>query len=50
LAERHGQRRNPAFFAQLLFGTESIKVPLDELGSARQALTRLLASSEAQRI
>jgi uncharacterized protein (DUF1800 family) len=50
LAERHGQRRNPAFFAQLLFGTESLKVPLDELGSARQALTRLLASSEAQRI
>ena len=50
LAERHGQRRNPAFFAQLLLGTDSLKVPLDELGSARQALTRLLASPEAQRI
>jgi uncharacterized protein (DUF1800 family) len=50
LAERHGQRRNPAFFAQLLLGTDSFKVPLDELGSARQALTRLLASPDAQRI
>ena len=50
LADRHGQRRNPAFFAQLLFGTDSLKVPLDEPGSARQALTRLLASPEAQRI
>ena len=48
LAERHGQRRNPAFFAQLLLGTDSPNVPLDELGSARQALTRLLASPEAQ--
>ena len=38
LADRHGQRRNPAFFAQLLLGTESLKVALDELGSARQAL------------
>ena len=50
LAERHGQRRNPAFFAQLLLGADRPEVPLDELGSARQALTRLLASPEAQRI
>ena len=49
LAARHGQRRNPAFFAQLLLGADSPEVPLDELGSARQALTRLLASPEAQR-
>jgi hypothetical protein len=33
-----------------LLGTDSFKVPLDELGSARQALTRLLASPDAQRI
>jgi hypothetical protein len=50
LAERHGQRRNPTFFAQLLLGTDSLDVPLDELGSARQTLTRLLASPEAQRM
>ena len=50
LAERHGQRRNPAFLAQLLLGTDSVKVPLDEPRSARQALARILASPEAQRI
>jgi uncharacterized protein (DUF1800 family) len=49
LAERHGQRRNPAFFAQLLLGTDNPKIPLDDEGSARQALTRFLASPEAQR-
>jgi uncharacterized protein (DUF1800 family) len=50
LAERHGQRRNTSFFAQLLLGADSPEVPLDALGPARQALVRLLSSSEAQRI
>ena len=50
LAERHGQGRNPSFFARLLLGADAPKVPLDALGPARQALARLLASPEAQRI
>ncbi len=50
LAERHGQRRNPSFFAQLLLGADSPEVPLDAPGPARQALVRLLASPEAQRL
>jgi uncharacterized protein (DUF1800 family) len=50
LAARHGQRRNPSFFARLLLGADGPEVPLDALGPARQALVRLLASPEAQRI
>jgi uncharacterized protein (DUF1800 family) len=49
LAERHGQGRNPSFFARLLQGALVPKVPLDALGPARQALARLLASPDAQR-
>jgi uncharacterized protein (DUF1800 family) len=49
LAARHGQRRNPSFFAQLLLGADGPEVPLDALGPARRALVRLLASPEAQR-
>ena len=50
LADRHGQRRNPSFFARLLLGTDRPEVPLDAAEPARQALIRLLASPEAQRI
>jgi uncharacterized protein (DUF1800 family) len=50
LADRHGQRRNPSFFALLLLGTDRPEVPLDAPEPARQALIRLLASPEAQRI
>ncbi|AGA28544.1 DUF1800 domain-containing protein [Singulisphaera acidiphila] len=50
LAARHGQGRNPSFFSRLLLGAEGPEVPLDALGPARQALVRLLASPEAQRI
>jgi uncharacterized protein (DUF1800 family) len=50
LAARHGQGRNPSFFAQLLLGADGPEVPLDGPGPARKALVRLLASPEAQRI
>jgi uncharacterized protein (DUF1800 family) len=50
LAARHGQGRNPSFFARLLLGADRPEVPLDAAGSARHALTRLLSSPEAQRI
>ncbi len=50
LAERHGQRRNTSFFAQLLLGADSPDIALDAPGPARQALVRLLASPEAQRV
>jgi uncharacterized protein (DUF1800 family) len=50
LAARHGQGRNPSFFAQLLLGADGPEVPLDAPGPARQALVRLLTSPEAQRI
>ena len=50
LADRHGERRNPSFFARLLLGADGPEVPLDAPGPARQALVRLLASPEAQRI
>jgi uncharacterized protein (DUF1800 family) len=50
LAARHGQGRNPSFFAQLLLGADGPEVPLDAPGPARYALVRLLASAEAQRI
>lgn len=50
LAARHGQGRNPSFFSRLLLGADGPEVPLDALGPARQALVRLLASPEAQRI
>ena len=50
LAARHGQRRNPSFFPQLLLGADGPKVPLEALEPARHALVRLLASAEAQRI
>lgn len=50
LADRHGQGRNPSFSARLLLGVDGPKVPLDALGPARQALVRLLASPDAQRI
>ncbi len=49
-ADSHGQGRNPSFFAQLLLGADGPEVPLDAPGPARQALARLLASAEAQRI
>ncbi len=42
--------RNPSFFARLLLGADGPEVPLDAPGPARQALVRLLASPEAQRI
>ncbi len=50
LAARHGEGRNPWFFARLLLGTDRPEVPLDAPGTARRALVRLLGSSEAQRI
>jgi uncharacterized protein (DUF1800 family) len=50
LAARHGQGRNPSFFARLLLGADGPDVPLDAPGPARHALVRLLASAEAQRI
>jgi hypothetical protein len=50
LAAHHGQGRNPSFFAQLLLGADGPEVALDAPGPARQALVRLLASPEAQRI
>jgi uncharacterized protein (DUF1800 family) len=50
LADRHGQRHNRSFFAQLLLGTDRPEVPLNSPGPARQAVIRLLASPEAQRI
>jgi uncharacterized protein (DUF1800 family) len=50
LAARHGEGRNPSFFARLLLGTDGPEVPLDAPGPAREALVRLLASPEAQRI
>ena len=50
LAVHHGQRRNPSFFAQLLLGADGPEVPLGAPGPARQALIRLLASPDAQRI
>ena len=50
LAARHGQERNPSFFAQLLLGANCPEVPLDARAQARHALVRLLASPEAQRI
>jgi uncharacterized protein (DUF1800 family) len=50
LADRHGQRRNPSFFARLLLGTDRPEVPLDEPEPARQSLVRLLSSPESQRI
>ncbi len=50
LADRHGQRGNPSFYASLLLGSVGPEVPLDAPGPARQALVRLLASPNAQRI
>jgi uncharacterized protein (DUF1800 family) len=50
LADRHGQRHNRSFFAQLLLGADRPEVPLDSPGPARQAVIRLLASPEAQRV
>jgi uncharacterized protein (DUF1800 family) len=50
LAARHGQGRNPLFFARLLLGADGPEVPLDRPEPARHALVRLLASPEAQRI
>jgi uncharacterized protein (DUF1800 family) len=50
LAERHGQRRNPSFYATLLLGADGPEVPLDAPGAAREAVVRLLGSPEAQRI
>jgi uncharacterized protein (DUF1800 family) len=50
LAARHRQDRNPSFYAQLLLGADGPAVPLDAPGPARNALVRLLASAEAQRI
>ena len=49
LAERHGQRRDPSFFARLLLGADRPEVPLVAPEPARQALVRLLASPGAQR-
>jgi uncharacterized protein (DUF1800 family) len=50
LAAPHGQGRNTSFFAQLLLGADGPEVPLNAPGPARQALVRLLASLDAQRI
>jgi hypothetical protein len=50
LADRHGEGRNTSFFSRLLLGADGPEVPLDEPVPARQALVRLLASPEAQRI
>ena len=50
LAARHGQGRNPSFFAQLLLGADGPEVPLDAPATARNALVQLLASADAQRI
>src|SRR5262249_5855726 len=50
LAERHGRRRDPSFFARLLVGSDRAEVPLVAIGPARQELVRLLASPEGQRI
>ncbi len=49
-AARHDQGRDPSFYARLLLGTNRPEVPLDAAEPARQALIRLLASPEAQRI
>jgi uncharacterized protein (DUF1800 family) len=49
LANRHDQRRNPAFLAQLLLGTDTPRIRLDDAETARRNLARLLASPEAQR-
>jgi uncharacterized protein (DUF1800 family) len=49
LANRHDQGRNPSFFAQLLFGTDTPRLPIDDAETARRNLSRLLASPEAQR-
>jgi uncharacterized protein (DUF1800 family) len=50
LATRHGQRRNPSFFARLLLGADDPEVPLDATEPARRAVIRLLSSPAAQRI
>jgi hypothetical protein len=50
LANRHGQRRNRSFLAQLLLGVDGPEIPLDAPGPARRSLVRLLASPAAQRI
>ncbi len=49
LADRYGQRRNPAFFAQLLFGAETPALANDEAAIVRRNVSRLLASSAGQR-
>jgi uncharacterized protein (DUF1800 family) len=50
LAARHGQGGDRRFYARLLLGADGPEVPLDAAEPARQALIRLLASPEAQRI
>jgi uncharacterized protein (DUF1800 family) len=50
LAARHGRGDDPRFYARLLLGADGPEVPLDAAERARQALVRLLASPEAQRI
>jgi len=49
LANRHDQGRNPSFFAQLLLGTATPRIPIDDAETARRDIARLLASPEAQR-
>jgi uncharacterized protein (DUF1800 family) len=50
LAMRHGQGRNPRFFARLLLSADVPEVPLEAPEPARRSLIRLLASPEANRI
>jgi uncharacterized protein (DUF1800 family) len=50
LAARHGQERNPSFFAHLLLGVDGPQVPLGAAGPTRLALIQLLSSPAAQRI
>jgi len=49
LPARHGQERNPSFFAQLLLGAQAPAIPNGDGGTVRRAVTRLLASPPGQR-
>ncbi len=50
LADRHGQGRNPAFFAQLLFGADEPAISIEDAEATRRAVARILSSPAAQRI
>ncbi len=49
LADRHDQRRNPSFFAQLLLGTDKPALRNDDGESVRRKVASLLASPSGQR-